>query len=136
MKILITGSREIRQEGLDYAKYITERAWSKGHHLIVGDAEGVDQQVIKTAWSLAARNTEKARKFIEVHGAYEKIKLRGPGANYAHDSTYPQRNEIMVNKLDPTEDMVIAIWDGKSTGTKHTMLLAKARKIEVHTRKV
>lgn len=41
------------------------------------------------------------------------------------------RNRQMVDTLVPGRDLVVALWDGKSVGTKHTMGLAREKCVEV-----
>jgi hypothetical protein len=80
-----------------------------GWTIIVGDAEGVDEEVIKSCDFLGVD--------IEVHGANGKMRRRTKrGKNIAHEGSYFDRNKEMAHVADRCE----AIWDGKSRGTKHT----------------
>ena len=105
MKILITGSRTINLR--EYVFYILDKEISDGDFLIQGGANGVDNLVIEWCnshkkdvnWN-TIRPLDKTDKF-----------------------SYLLRNVEMITMCDK----VIAIWDGKSKGTKFTINYAKAR---------
>jgi hypothetical protein len=121
--VLFTGSREISKEALASLRSLLD--WSMvGTHVIVGEAPGVDQEVIQWAHK---NNYED----IEVHGAYNKLRLSGPGKNIAHDCTYPERNTKMVDRAVELQANVVAIWNGKSRGTLDTINKAKNRGLSV-----
>jgi hypothetical protein len=124
-QLLITGSRNISNRGILYAQALVQRAWDLDWHIIVGDASGIDSTVIKYSWRLASEyGKEKAENFIEVHGAYSKLRRKGPGDNYVHSGDYLSRDRIMVAKLQP-RDWAIAVWNGESPGTRYTIWKAE-----------
>lgn len=95
--VLVTGSRSIAD--IDISKYLKNI-----DVLLTGGAKGVD--------SLAITYAEKnGIKHIEVLPNYAKYHRAAPVI----------RDEEMVKKCE----RVIAIWDGKSKGTKHTIDFAK-----------
>lgn len=104
--VLVTGSRSITD--IDISEYLKNI-----DVLLTGGAKGVD--------SLAITYAEKnSIKHIEVLPNYAKYHRAAPVI----------RDEEMVKMCD----RVVAIWDGKSKGTKHTIDFAKKhdKPIEIH----
>lgn len=104
--VLVTGSRSIAD--IDISKYLKNI-----DVLLTGGAKGVD--------SLAISNAQKQGiKHIEILPNYNKYKRAAPVI----------RDEEMVRMCD----RVVAIWDGKSKGTKHTIDFAKkhGKPIDIH----
>lgn len=135
--VLITGSREISEEGLVAVDEVVRWLWLSDMNIVVGEAGGVDQRVIAFARGLyrAYRDhkdplEESARDFVEVHGAYSKLRLEGFGTNIAHDCNYFERNLRMIERIKP-DGLVVAFWNGKSRGTKHTFENARKAGLEI-----
>lgn len=104
--VLVTGSRSITD--IDISKYLKNI-----DVLLTGGAKGVD--------SLAITYAEKnSIKHIEVLPNYAKYHRAAPVI----------RDEEMVKMCE----RVIAIWDGKSKGTLHTINFAKKynKPVEIH----
>lgn len=122
--LLITGSRDATPAMLDYTRRLVQRAKERDMVIIVGDAEGVDATVIEEADRLGVP--------CEVHGAYGKLKHQshsGLAMQNGHPGwTYPQRDELMARNAD----IVIAVWNGTSRGTKLTADLAQQFGKQVH----
>lgn len=95
--VLITGSRSIAD--IDISKYLKNI-----DVLLTGGAKGVDSLAITYA-------KKNGIKHIEVLPNYAKYNRAAPVI----------RDEEMVKMCD----RVVAIWDGKSKGTKHTIDFAK-----------
>jgi hypothetical protein len=108
MKVLVTGSRTWRD-----ARSIRERlmALPEGTEVIQGGAGGADF----IAGSVACALEMPVRTF----------RARWP--------LYGKRADILRNlqMLDEQPDLVLAFWDGKSRGTKHTIDEARKRGIPV-----
>jgi len=104
MKTLIAGSREIK----DYTIVLSaiELANFTITEIISGGAKGVDTLAIE--WAI--------RNQIDCIIRPAKWDIWGKSAGY-------KRNVIMVEEAE----QVIAIWDGKSKGTKHTIDIAKQK---------
>ena len=114
MRVIIAGSRGItdirlleqamRQAGLD----VTE--------VISGTARGVDQ--LGERWAEA--------RGIPVARFPARWELHGRSAGY-------RRNQAMVQHAaaDPTGGALVAVWDGASRGTMHTINLARERNLHV-----
>lgn len=95
--VLVTGSRSI--VNIDISQYL------KGVDVILtGGARGIDALAISYA-------QKQGIKHIEIFPNYNKYKRAAPVI----------RDEEMVRMCD----RVVAIWDGKSKGTKHTIDFAK-----------
>lgn len=104
--VLVTGSRSIAD--IDISEYLKNI-----DVLLTGGAKGVD--------SLAITYAEKnSIKHIEILPNYAKYNRAAPVI----------RDEEMVKMCD----RVVAIWDGKSKGTKHTIDFAKKyrKPIDIH----
>ncbi len=108
-RLLITGSREATPMMIGYVREIVGVALGKGWKVIVGDADGVDAAAIQ---SCDVRNCR-----VEVHGAYNKMRRRSlTGENNTHMGTFLERDRIMAERAD----LVYAVWNGASRGTKYT----------------
>jgi len=104
MRVLVCGSRYPSQAMKDKVLEVVEWVARKGYSLILGGAIGID--------SLAEASASKLSVPMEI--------IRGfPGG-------YLSRDRVMVSKAD----LVIAIWDGQSRGTKYTY--EYARKVGKH----
>lgn len=103
MKVLVCGSRTID----DPAAVIraVEQSGIRPTQIISGGARGVD----RLAGEYAA---EKGIEFIEYLADWDKY---GKRAGF-------MRNYVMVGEADA----VIAVWDGVSSGTKHSIELARS----------
>ena len=108
VNILITGSRGIKNKIIIF--HILDKNVPDGSMVIQGGAEGVD--------SLTLDWCNKCKK--DIHW-----KTMEPVKN--NRDYFLHRNAEMVGMCD----RVIAIWDGKSRGTKFTIDYAKARNIPV-----
>lgn len=120
MKIAIVGSREFKDK--DFVEKMVAKKLSNGDCLISGGARGVD------TWA------EEAISILET-GLYKfKIekKIFKPDWNKYGKRAGFLRNELIINEADH----VIAFWDGKSKGTKHSIDLAiKANKpLDIYVR--
>ena len=120
MRTLITGSREATTEMLRKAAQMVVNAKNKIEEglqecIIVGDAEGVDAQVIEMCDQLDVP--------CYVFGAYGKLrrKTRQRGHNITVDGTYPERDVVMAQLCD----QCLGIWNGASRGTEFTTRKAK-----------
>ena len=106
MKLLIAGSRSIKD--FDLSPYIPKDT----ELIILGGAGGID--------TLAEQYADKMKiSKLVLYPNYNRYKKGAP----------LKRNEQMVNICDS----VLVIWDGTSSGTKHTIDYAKkiAKPIEI-----
>jgi len=119
MKLGITGSRTITD--FDFLPYFTMqdkafRAFCRKHGLgrrkitkvITGGAKGIDTLAFQTAESIGIRN----RKFLP-----DRKKFPGKMVLKA----FQERNQQIVDCCD----VLLAVWDGKSHGTKNTLAYAQ-----------
>ncbi len=122
MKLGITGSRTITQ--FDFIPYFTMqdkafRAFCRQHGLgrrkittvITGGARGIDTLAFQAAGSAGIRNLQ-----------FLPDRKKFPGQLLP--KAYQERNRQIVDSCD----ILLAIWDGRSHGTKNT--LSYARKID------
>ena len=112
MLVLVCGSRTWRDGGLIRAR-LTELP--RGTTVMHGGARGADRLAGQVARTLGL--TE-----VEIKADWK----RGPQAGL-------ERN---LRMLDEQPDLVIAFWDGVSSGTAHTLANARQRSIpvELHVR--
>lgn len=121
MLILITGSRDASLDMLAYARKLVERAKLQGYEIIVGDASGIDAEVI--------RHCDKLDVPVEVWGAYNKLRHRSlQGDNNTIPGSYPERDRLMAAKCD----LCVAVWNGVSKGTIITYQAAQAYEKEAY----
>lgn len=121
MRLLITGSREMSDCMAGIVTGAILRAKHEGISIIVGDAPGVDAEVIVCCDRLGVP--------IEVHGAYGKLRHKSEqGNSVAHTCSYLERDRIMAGLCDEC----IAVWDGKSRGTAYTAEYARSRHKPTH----
>jgi len=102
MKILICGSRRINDPAL--VAQAVEKSGMKATHIVSGGARGVD-----TLAQLYAQSN--GIEFTEYLADWDKY---GKRAGF-------MRNCVMVGAADA----VIAVWDGESRGTKHSIDYAR-----------
>ena len=108
MKILVCGSRTFADEDL-LGEVLGEQNNGISITIISGGARGAD--MLAEAWA-----EEYGFNKIIHHADWD---THGKSAGFI-------RNQQMI---DENPDLVIAFWDGKSKGTKHTLGLAKQKKI-------
>lgn len=111
MKVAIVGSREFTQLGRVDAFVAKLAAKYPDVHIISGGAVGVDQQAERAARTLK----------LGVTIFRPDWKQFGLSAGY-------RRNELIVREAD----VVVAFWDGRSRGTKHSIDLAEKAGKPVH----
>ena len=97
MRIAIIGSRSLN---IDISKFVSEKTTT----IVSGGAKGIDRQAEKYA-------DEKFIPKLIIKPEYDKYGNKAPLI----------RNKVIVNLAD----VIIAIWDGKSRGTKYTIDYAK-----------
>ena len=100
MKVAVIGSRSIGV--VDFKKYLPDEI----DEIISGGANGVDQLA---AWYAEKKNI----KLTEIYPDYRRY---GKGAPI-------KRNDEIIDR----SDFVLAIWDGKSRGTRY--VIEKCKKI-------
>lgn len=104
MKVAVIGSRDISIENLE--KYLPDNVTE----IVSGGAKGVDQ----SAKEYANKNDIALKEFLP---EYEKYGRRAPLV----------RNDLIVDYAD----VVLAFWNGKSTGTKYVIEKCKAKNKKV-----
>lgn len=122
MKIAVVGSREFKN--IQFIADIVSREFNLSTQdiLISGGARGVD--------SIAEGCIDFLNKIRTVNPVQKIIFL--PDWNKYGKSAGFRRNELIINEAEK----VIAFWDGKSKGTKHSIDLAiKSKKpIDIYIR--
>lgn len=116
MKLLICGSRKIARMSFLHDCLNVFPHTSIVGTIISGGAKGVDKLAIDYA-------KEHGIKPVEVEADWYPNGLYNPGAGY-------KRNRIMLDLLNQ-DDMVLALWDGKSSGTKDMIDISKKKGLEV-----
>ena len=115
--VVITGSRSITHSV--HIRLLIDSLIKRGVDIVVGDAPGVDRLVIAEAIRRGYG------KHVAVVGAYRRCRNRYAfgrvGKIIMLPSTYLARNLYMIGLADEC----IAVWDGRSRGTKFTFECAK-----------
>jgi len=127
MKIAIVGSREFTPSIL--IEETMNRIFSKHHNdiLISGGAKGVD--------SIAEQIVDKWNKmgyyYSKTPYQFQKIIFKPDWDKYGKSAGFI-RNKLIINEAD----RVIAFWDGKSKGTKHSidLSIAQNKPIDIYVR--
>ena len=110
-RLLITGSRDASTLMLAYARQVVTEAAGNGWCIVGGDALGVDAAVIAEC--------DRLNVPVEVHGAHSHLRRQAThlhAANVVQPGDYPAHDRLMVERAD----IVYAIWDGTSPGTRRT----------------
>jgi len=107
MKVAVIGSRNIKT---DITEYIPEDATE----IISGGAAGVDTL---------------AEKYADAHGIPKRIFLPDYG-EYGASAPFVRNRRIV-----DAADLVVAIWDGKSRGTRYTLdyAIEMGKEIKIYT---
>jgi hypothetical protein len=112
MKVLMTGSRQAM-----LAKVEDVVLWVKrqGYALMVGDAPGVDAHARVCADALGVPTT--------VFRAYGRLR----GRRRAHEAVIliPEDDRVRDRLMAPRCDLCVAVWNGRSRGTKDTLEYAQ-----------
>ena len=132
MKIIIAGSRTINDYNLLKQVMLKSNAASKATEIFSGAAKGVDK--LGERW--AKENKIKLTLFparwqdLDAPGAIIDVHPHPQIDGYYNSRAGIQRNEEMGDKADA----LVALWDGKSRGTKHMIDYMKklGKKVYVH----
>lgn len=118
----ISGSRELTREMTFAPQRVLFNAHQDGYAILVGDAPGVDAEIIRAAKTLNIP--------VVVFGITEKPRLNTFDFPYIHvkRSTYHARDQIMIDLADRW----IGIWNGRSKGTKEAGQYAQRRSKPAH----
>lgn len=112
--VLICGSRYGSQKLYDLARGIVHKQCFVGNRIIVGDADGIDSVVVQAVERIACSYTCFGISEHPRNGAicYERVAVE---EFFPAKKKYQMRDEFMIEQAD----IVIALWNGYSTGTKH-----------------
>jgi hypothetical protein len=117
MKVLMTGSRQATPAMLAKVEDVVLWVKRQGYALVVGDAPGVDAHARMCADALGVPTT--------VFGAYGRLR----GRRRAHEAVilipedYRVRDRLMAQRCD----LCVAVWNGRSRGTKDMFEYARQR---------
>jgi predicted Rossmann fold nucleotide-binding protein DprA/Smf involved in DNA uptake len=125
MKIAVVGSREFKDK--EFVKKSVLKFFKSGDIFISGGAKGVDRWAEEAINRFSADfpNSDSIEKKIylpdwdNLAHPDAVIKTRPDGTKYDAKAGY-RRNKLIVDEAD----VVVAFWDGKSKGTKHSIDLA------------
>jgi hypothetical protein len=122
--LLISGSREASPVMLEYTVAVVKRAAFRGWGVIVGDAEGVDAQVITTCKSLPLP--------FHVFGITTQPRNGGPlepGQYTQIHGSYPDRDRAMCD----VADRAIGIWNQRKIRCGTVLTIRAAARLEKPT---
>jgi predicted Rossmann fold nucleotide-binding protein DprA/Smf involved in DNA uptake len=115
MRVLITGSREATPAMRARVEEVMLWVKRQGYTLLVGDAPGVDAHARVCAEALAVPTT--------VYGAYGK--LRGRRRINEQVVVVPEAYAVRDRLMAQACDLCVAVWNGRSPGTKATCEYAR-----------
>jgi hypothetical protein len=110
VRVLITGSRETSSAMLAKVEDVVLWVKRQGHTLLVGDAPGVDAHVRVCAEALSVPTT--------VYGAYGR--LRGRRRSHEQVVVVPEEYTVRDRLMAQACDLCVAVWNGRSRGTRST----------------
>lgn len=159
-RILICGSRDANDDMLTYARNCVARAFERGHFVIFGDAPGVDgavaaavrdlyqheDEMMLGAWCFGIQ-PEPRHGVVSSRIAYHNIMGKRVVERTSYESgsasrryvrmyekelytvkNYRDRDRYMVEQCEV--EMVMAIWNGKSSGTRNVYRMAREAALE------
>jgi hypothetical protein len=109
-KVLITGSRQATPAMLAKVEAVVLWVKRQGYALLVGDAPGVDAHVRVCAEALSVPTT--------VYGAYGR--LRGRRRRQEQVVVVPEAYAVRDRLMAQACDLCVAVWNGRSRGTRST----------------
>jgi predicted Rossmann fold nucleotide-binding protein DprA/Smf involved in DNA uptake len=115
VRVLITGSREASSAMLAKVEDVVLWVKRQGYALLVGDAPGVDAHARVCADALGVPTT--------VFGAYGRLR----GRRRAHEAVIviPEDFRVRDRLVAQRCDLCVAVWNGRSRGTKDTFAYAR-----------
>lgn len=116
MNIVITGSRMCNIKLINKLHQITAWCKTNHHHVLTGDAHGIDLVARQDCCQLGIT--------CNVYGAFNRFRFSNLGGHLADCSfqDYHSRDRHMVEHAD----MVIALWNGTSPGTRQAFQYARS----------
>jgi hypothetical protein len=122
MRVVISGSRSIKELSVE-AKSRLQKIMDLGAEILVGDAPGVDMLVQEF---LVAEQYQK----VCVYFAYAKARNNVGGFKTQNGyNSYTERDKAMCQAAD----YGLAIWDGKSGGTRANIDRVRTRVVTART---
>lgn len=115
MKCIIAGSRTITDYRI-VERAIIESGWSNEISQVISGSNKYSVDGLGEKW--AKKNNIPIQPFFALWDLYGK-------------AAGPLRNQAMANYVAP-DGALIAIWDGKSKGTKNMISIAKSKGIKVY----
>lgn len=112
MDVVISGSRGIKDSNV-VDEILDETLSKDSPTVIVGGAGGIDQLALEYC----------IQNHIDVEVCFANWDELGRRAGMV-------RNIEMLNRLNPSDDEVLVIWDGSSPGAKHTFSESLKRNID------
>lgn len=129
MRVIIAGSRGFCTDPSRFTNKYHKELCRKHHLKLIHFLDTVfeDFDNISQIISGTARGTDKAgEKFAEAYGI-PILKFPANWNKYGKSAGYRRNVEMAENA-----DCLVAVWDGKSKGTKHMIDIARDKRLEVH----
>lgn len=134
MKLLVCGSRETCNDAIDFARRCVDRAKVKGYEIIVGDATGIDTEVVVHAMThrlplTIYGITRTARCWSAIEQTVKLHKVDFPTYTRC-EGDFLARDRVMAEACD----ICIGVHNGISRGTLYTVNYARHLGKETHLR--
>ncbi len=125
MRCIIAGSRGIKSRKVVESAIRASGWWDRIDVVLGGEAEGVDQE--GKEW--ADRN---GRGYEAYPAAWDDLEAEGAVIVYKWGAPYNRAAGVDRNRaMAQNADGLIAVWDGKSGGTRNMIFEARQRDLEV-----
>ena len=120
-KIFISGSRKINHLPLEFEQELTRLVKSKKYEFLVGDCDGVDSLVQKLLYDLHCNDVTVYASGITPRNFYGSIEWKKRLLGYPMMENMSNYYAIKDSRMSVDCDMAMAIWDGRSKGTKNNI---------------
>lgn len=120
-KIFISGSKKINYLPSDFEQEISRLVKSNKYEFLVGDCDGVDSLVQKFLYDLHCNNVTVYASGITPRNFYGSVEWKKILLGYSMMENMSNYYAIKDSRMSVDCDMAMAIWDGKSKGTKNNI---------------
>lgn len=142
--ILISGSRNATHEMLEIAKSIVFKCWWTRYNIVVGDAIGIDAEVVKcceklhlpySCYGIDSKARNNAHNYTNIRPA-----LHNNGIHYSKKELFSKRDKYMANLADlvvcisrvPYTPGTLAVYNYALLNKKPVIMRTQIKVKEIH----